>query len=299
MPRPNLICPGAQKSGSTTLYNILIQHPDIFLSKTKESKFFVRDSEFVKGVDYYEKEFFHSWNSQKVIAEIDPEYFFFERAAERMAQTLGNQIKLIFLLRNPVERAYSHYLMSISRGYENESFSNAIKLENSRIGKNFFQADNFSYISRGLYAKQLQHFLKYFKMKNMLFLIFEEDIIVNLSATTNRIFDFLEIPRIKNISTNVKYNPAKRPKNLNLRDFIYGESILRVFGKKLIPGKKFRAKIMNTLDEFNQKDFQKPEISQEFKKSLIETYFRKDIAKLEELIQKDISVWFTDRKNEE
>lgn len=131
---PNFLCVGAQKAGTTTLYEILKQHPDIFLpQQVKETKFFVYEEKFQKGLAFYEKEYFSEWNSQSAIGEVDPAMMFEELAAQRIHHTLGEQVKLIFIFRNPVSRAYSHYLMSQRKGFEDHSFEEAIAAEQERL----------------------------------------------------------------------------------------------------------------------------------------------------------------------
>ena len=70
---PNFLCVGAQKAGTTTLYDILNQHPDIYLPKIKETKYFAADEKFNRGLDYYERKYFFKCMDQKAVGEIDPE----------------------------------------------------------------------------------------------------------------------------------------------------------------------------------------------------------------------------------
>src|ERR1044071_2192855 len=97
---PNFLGVGAQKAGTTTLYEILKQHPDIFLpKKIKETKFFVYEEKFQKGRAWYEKEFFSEWNGEKAVGEIDPAMIFEEKSAQRIFDALGKNMKLIFIFR--------------------------------------------------------------------------------------------------------------------------------------------------------------------------------------------------------
>src|SRR5437868_3900524 len=106
MALPNFLCVGAQKAGTTTLYEILKQHPDIFLpKKIKETKFFVYEEKFQRGKTWYEKEFFSEVKNEKAFGEIDPAMMFEEKSAQRIFDTLGKDVKLIFVFRNPVARA--------------------------------------------------------------------------------------------------------------------------------------------------------------------------------------------------
>jgi len=162
MTLPNFIIVGAQKSGTTTLYDILAQHNDIYLSSTKESKFFVDEEKYNRGIEFYSNEYFSNYNGEKAIGEIDPEYIFFEDVPQRLRYDISSNLKLIFILRNPVARAYSHYLMTYKRGWDELSFEEAIKEEPQRIQKDFFSKHHQSYITRGYYSKQIKRYLEYF-----------------------------------------------------------------------------------------------------------------------------------------
>lgn len=191
MALPNFLCVGAQKAATTTFYKILGQHPDICLPSVKEVHFFDDDDNFGKGLFWYENVF--QCNGEKVIGEITPEYMYFDYVPERIHKTLGGDVKLIFILRNPADRAYSHYSMERARGIETKGFEKAVALEPERIKKGYFEQMHYSYISRGLYATQIKRFLERFAAENMLFLIFENDWLENREKTFKRVFEFLGI----------------------------------------------------------------------------------------------------------
>ena len=92
------------------------------------------------GLEYYKSHFKISLN-HKIIGEVDPEYMYFNYIPKRIFDTLGADVKLIFLLRNPIDRAFSHYLMSKRRGYEDYPFSEAILMEKDRISQDDSQSD--------------------------------------------------------------------------------------------------------------------------------------------------------------
>jgi len=186
MTLPNFIIVGAQKSGTTTLYDILAQHNDIYLSSTKESKFFVDEEKYNRGIEFYSNEYFSNYNGEKAIGEIDPEYIFFEDVPRRLRYDISSNLKLIFILRNPVDRAYSHYLMTYKRGWDELSFKEAIKEEPQRIQKDFFSKNHQSYITRGYYSKQIKRYLEYFPIKNMHFIIMEDCDISGSAANINK-----------------------------------------------------------------------------------------------------------------
>ncbi len=292
-PLPNFLCVGAQKAGTTTLHDILKQHPDIFLPQIKESKFFQDSTKYKKGLEFYIKSFFKDWKGEKAVGEIDPIYMFFENIPERIYRTLGANVKLIFMLRNPVDRAYSHYWMSYRRGYETETFEKAILLEERRIKKDEFHKIHFSYIKRGFYAQQIKRFLKFFPKENMHFIIFETEFLNKREKTIKNLFSFLEVNTNVSINTDIKSNPASVPRFKKLRDFIYQPNVVKRFGKYLIPTIELREKLLLTLDKLNQVPKKPPKLDPDFKMELINSYFIDDIKELENIIGKSLKVWYT------
>jgi len=288
---PNFICPGAQKSATTTLYNLLHQHPDVYLPDVKELHFFDNEEKYLKGILWYEKVFFSEVKGAKIIGDITPIYMYLDRVPQRIYDALGKNIKFIFMLRNPVDRAYSHYWMSYRRGYEKESFEKAIELEKDRIRIGNFEKINFSYIERGFYSKQIKNFLYYFPKKNMKFILFE-DLIRDTSNIMKQIFSFLEVDSNISINYNIKSNPAKMPKSIMLRDFIQKPSTLvKKTTKLLIPNKKLRQKAIQAIENINYRKFEKPELKLETKYKLLKIY-EEDIKEFENVIDKDLSLWF-------
>ena len=128
---PNFFVVGAQKSGTTTIHDWLDKNYKIGLPKIKETHFFRDEELFSNGIDWYKCQY-DSLSSVKIAGEVDPEYMFFPECVERI-KTFVKAPKLIFILRDPLSRAYSHYLMSVRRGYENLAYINALLAENSRL----------------------------------------------------------------------------------------------------------------------------------------------------------------------
>jgi len=288
---PNFICPGAQKSATTTLHDLLSQHPDVYLPDVKELHFFDNEEKYLKGISWYEKVFFSEVKEEKIIGDITPIYMYLDRVPQRIYDTLGGNIKFIFMLRNPLDRACSHYWMSYRRGYEKESFEKAIELEKDRIRIGNFEKINFSYIERGFYSKQIKIFLYYFPKKNMKFILFE-DLIRDTSNIMKKIFSFLEVDSNISINYNIKSNPAKMPKSIMLRDFMQKPStLIKKTTKLLIPNKKLRQKAIQAIENINYRKFKKPDLKLETRYKLLKIY-EEDIKELENVIDKDLSLWF-------
>ncbi len=288
---PNFLCVGAQKSGTTTLYEILKQHPDIFLpQKIKETKFFVFEEKFSKGKAWYEKEFFSEWKNQKAIGEVDPAMMFEEKSAQRIYDTLGKEVKLIFIFRNPVSRAYSHFLMSRRKGFETLSFDDAIEKEPERLNTDPEKKFNFSYFTRGYYALQVERFLKLFPQENFLFLVMEDDFVKNRKATFERIQDFLGVKKAA-LNLGVKSNEAAAPKSKMVHDLTRKKNPLKKIFGKLIP-KSLRKSVQNFITKNNEATIQNPKLDPKREKELIEKYFIDDIHRLEKIIDRDLGSWY-------
>lgn len=288
---PNFLCVGAQKAGTTTLYEILKQHPDVYLpQKVKETKFFVYAEKFAKGISYYEQEYFGAYKGQHAIGEVDPAMMYEEKSAQRIFETLGNTVKLIFIFRNPAARAYSHYLMSVRKGFETLPFEAALAAEDERLQSNPAQKFNFSYRSRGYYAAQVERFLKYFPLQNMLFLVFEEDLIHNRQQTFHRIQDFLGIQHAT-LNLQIRSNEAALPKNKTVHELTRKKNPLRrVFG--LLLPRAAKKKLQQLIAKGNLTKAEIPRLDQKTEAALVQQYFINDIHKLENLMQRDLSSWY-------
>jgi hypothetical protein len=293
MKRDMFFCIGAQKSGTTTLHNILSQNPNICLPKEKETQFFSKTEINQKGLEYYFKHYFEQrlLKKAKILGEIDPSYSFFPGALKRIKNQLSANYKLkfIFVLRNPLNRAFSHYLMSVRRGYEKMEFEDAIEIEEERI-KDSFGNDHFSYIKRGNYLGQIDDFLKGFSEDQILYLVFEEDLKSNPQIAINKIHQFLGLLPFK-YNINLKSNYSSEPKSKLVRNFIYEGSILKDFLKKILPFSKILKRIKYTVEQLNLRPIQNQIPSKKLAEKTWKTFFEKDISRLETKIGRSLNSW--------
>jgi hypothetical protein len=210
--KPDFLIIGAQKAGTSSLFHYLSQHPDIDLPSEKELHFF--DIQYENGIEWYSNLFPKKrFLSRKITGEASPYYLFHPLAAERVHAHYSN-IKLIVLLRNPIDRAYSHFQMERNRGIEPEPhFIRAVELENERIANEEKQikcgkinsSDNFrnySYVRRGLYGKQIALWLQYFLPRQILF-IKSEDFFSNTNIHLERIQNFLGVSYVPLTDTRI------------------------------------------------------------------------------------------------
>jgi hypothetical protein len=175
---PEFIIGGAPRSGTTWLYALLDRHPDVHMAGplAPEPKFFLRDDEYAKGLQYYSDRWFAAADASKVAGEKSTDYLESAEAASRIARDLP-QVKLIFILREPVSRAYSNYLWSKMNGLEKEDFATALRLEAQRereLPERWKFTRPFSYFSRGLYADLLAAYFNRFMERQLLVARFED-----------------------------------------------------------------------------------------------------------------------------
>ena len=162
---PDFLIIGAMKSGTSTLRANLDSHPDVYCAR--EQHFF--NLHYTKGTDWYRAKFADA-GAVRLIGEKCPEYLHNPQAVERMASLLPDA-RLIALLRDPVERAYSHYWQERRIGKESLEFADAVAAEPRRIAEG---AVRFSYVERGRYLLQLQRICERYPRNALLVLLFEE-----------------------------------------------------------------------------------------------------------------------------
>ena len=221
---PSFIIIGAQRCGTTSLFNYLIQHPSVKKPLYKEIHFFDNYyGAYNLGLGWYRGHFplkifdlekTNAQNPRFITGEATPYYMFHPRCPKRIKEAFPD-VKLIALLRNPVERAYSHYQHSVREGYEEMSFKEALEKEKVRLkGEREkimsdpdyygFNHNRYSYLSRGIYINQLQVWRKYYPKEQMLILR-SEDLFYDLSAVYNTLLEFLGLPEYT-IKKQINYN---------------------------------------------------------------------------------------------
>lgn len=282
-------CIGAQKAGTTSLHDILSQNPNIGLPLNKETHFFSHDDIYTNNIDDYYKMFRGDAVSKKCIGEIDPEYLCSEVAANRIYEHFGGDIKFIVVLRNPIDRAYSQYLMSKRRGFETLDFEQALKKEEERSTDTFGRL-YFSYSQRSLYTNQIKTYFKIFNPENFIFIRFEDDFLNNKKQTINSINSFLELDDFE-YDTEIKSNSASVPKSKIIRNFVNKPNLIRKIGKRIIPSSNLRKDIITKIDLLNQKSVSY-KLEESLKKQLLNSLFYQDILELEKLTNKDFSSWY-------
>ena len=293
MSLPNFICLGAVKSGTTTLHDILRQHPEIYVPAFKEPHFFDIPENYKNGIDWYQKNYFKNAN-KKVIAEFTPSYFFDKEVPERIFNNLGAEVKFVVLLRHPVDRAYSHYLHSKRDEHEELDFVESLNQEEDRLSRYIENKDYLSYlrnsyISQGLYGDMVERYLKYFKLENFMFIHFEKEFLLKRDKTIHRVLNFLDIDSQIELQTDLRSNPSSKEKSKTLKRIMKKKGWWRTIIKWLLPSIQFRQIIRNRVQRLNIKEYRAEKISEELKSKLFSSYFRDNIDKFERLTDKKMN----------
>ena len=180
---PDFVIIGAQKGGTSFLYYLLTRHPLVEPAARKELHFFDNPERFDNGVGWYRRCFPQSgWKDglRSITGEATPSYLFYPPVAKRMAGVVP-QARLIALLRNPVDRTYSHYQMQVKRGTEPSTFEEAIEQQHA------------PYVPRSIYVDQLLCWFEFFSKEQMLILK-SEDFFERPVETLKVVLNFLDLP---------------------------------------------------------------------------------------------------------
>jgi sulfotransferase family protein len=167
---PTFLIIGAMKGGTSTLARTLAQHPQVFVPRGKEMHFF--DQHFDRGLDWY-RSWFEDAGAATAVGEASPTYLHNDEALSRMAGTLPDA-RLIAILRDPVDRAYSHYWHNVRRGREPLSFREALEAEPGRRESPSGRKGVYAYVDQGRYVRQLQKVVMLYPREALLVLVLEE-----------------------------------------------------------------------------------------------------------------------------
>jgi len=207
--RLDFIVAGAQKSGTTALHYFLRKHPQIALPERQELHFFDDDDIFSRPVDYdlLHRQFRPVAGStllrfatarQAIAGEVTPSYLYWKPAMERI-WNYNRQIKLVILLRNPIDRAFAHWNMQRFKDREPLGFLDALKEEPRRLAQPLtIESRRFAYVDRGFYSGQLERVFKFFPREQVHFVKFEgfRD---RKQETLDGVFEFLGVKPLRRI----------------------------------------------------------------------------------------------------
>ncbi|WP_299880377.1 sulfotransferase [uncultured Cocleimonas sp.] len=300
MTLPNFLIIGAGRAGTTSMYNYLNQHPQIFMSPVKEPRFFayVNNKPEYKGpplginnLERYStdlssyKKLFSQVSNETAIGEASVDYLYLHSSAERMKVYIPD-VKIIIILRQPVDRAYSQFWARVSSGMEPlTDFFQAMEAEDERMRNNW--PPQFHYKQKSFYASSLKHYFQLFD-KSQIKIILYDDYSKDPKQTLNEITNFLGVNNVFEFDLNRRYNS---PRGLAKFQFINkirsSRSWVKTTLKDLIPS-SFLTYLRNA---YNSLQFsRRPSLDKKLRKELTSIYIE-DILEVEKLIKRDLSEW--------
>jgi hypothetical protein len=292
---PNFLIIGAPKAGTTTIFNVLLQHPDIYLCKIKEVGFFWAKGQPLNlqgpGTDLLKhrlvntlpdyQALFSEVKDEKAIGEASVRYLSEYRAPEQI-HTIIPQTKLIVSLRQPADRAFSSFTRNLRDGLEPcLSFADALEEERKGLRQNWIFG---RYLDKGFYYSALQRYLDFFD-RDQMHISLLEDLIESPGDLVRDIFNFLGVDDTVCVDFSHRYNASGIIRNPVLRYIWTRSGSLKSRIRSIIPGNIRRA-----ASEWMIKDVVKPNFPTDIRQELTATY-RQDILNLQDLLGRDLSHW--------
>lgn len=313
-PLPNFLVVGAAKCGSTSLYHYLRQHPDVYMSPLKEPNHFSTDidpaffspeyklHEKQKNLDIKKyvnsevlaeeweayvheredyKKLFRFAGNKKAIGEISNTYLFSKVAAENIHAEFPD-MKIVMILRQPAERAYSHYLANLRDGKTILPFREEMLADDAKPIHGW--GISHGYYEFGLYYDQVKRYLDIFP-RNQVLILFNEDLKSDNQKVMEELFTFIGVKADVMLNYNERYNEAKVPKSARLVKFLTDTGLKRRVFRTLPESVQGKVK-----EAFFSKD-PVPKMSEDDRNWMTSRY-REDIRKLETLLGRNLRHWY-------
>lgn len=296
---PNYLVIGAAKAGTTSLRTYLDQHPEIFVTARGEPSFFAHEGEtvaftgpgdadwakaFVTDLESY-RNLFAGAEGAKAVGEISPRYLYFEKAPERIARHVP-EARLIAILRHPVDRAYSHFLMNRSRGCEPAAtLPEAIDKEAERAAQGW--GWDWRYVGAGLYHAQMERYYARFPKERIKVFLYDD--LKDQDAFFAELFAFLGVDPAFRPDTEVRHRKASLPKSYALQHLTKNPNAVKTVLKQLVP-QSSRTRLKKWATSWNATAPER--LAPEVRRDLFARYFAEDCRRLEPLIGRSLDPWF-------
>lgn len=296
MTLPNFLIIGAAKAGTTTLYHHLRQHPDVYMSPNKEPRFFAfegmqfdRDDPVhrttVTTLEEY-RQLFDGVTHERAIGEASPSYLANAVAAERIQRYLPD-VKLLAVLRNPVDRAHSHFLHAALHGYEPDAAAfDDLVLTAWRSSES--EVRDRPFLRMGFYGRQLEPYLDRFPIERIRIDLFE-DLHRDETAFAQSIYRFLGIDDAFQPEVGTRHAKTGVPTNPVLHRALRSTKQLAAWLRPILP-ESVRTALGGVRTDLMHKNLKKPTMSEDTRSRLVDIYER-DVLLLQDLIERDLSSW--------
>jgi hypothetical protein len=270
------------------MYSYLSEHPEIFLPTRKELHYFTHDYltqnsngpndtefQYCKTLEQYQVFFENVPSTAKAVGDVSPSYLFFPQCIPRIKGLLGDSVRIIAMLRNPIERAFSNYLHMVRANRETLTFFDALQAEEDRLAKGW--RNIWMYKRHSLYSANVQRYIEEFgrlKFKVILY----DDLAKDTMGTLQDMYRFLGVA------------PEFVPRNI---DVIYakggGAKATMSFARRLFPHRVRR--MLRKLKPSRTQEARADVLPDDRSVAFLKQYFEEDITRLEKLLRRDLSTW--------
>jgi hypothetical protein len=299
MESPHFLFVGTAKAGTTSLHNYLIQHPQIEIP-VKETFFFMKDIYQNQHLEYpyqratedlilNEHDFLKLYPQKEnvVYGEIGTGYLYYhEEAIPLIKKHLGSEVRIVIILRNPVDRAYSSYMHFVKDAFEELSFKESMDEEEKRRKQGY----DFMWLHKdlGLYANQVKAYLEAFEHVKVMTM---ESFLANRDRELKRLLDFIGVRTDVNISAQKKHNKSGEPRSKILQKALVHEHGLKKIVRPIfraLYSKEKRAAIRKRVKNMNIAGY--PPMPESVRAELAD-FYKPDIARLEKILGRELLEW--------
>jgi len=298
MTMPNFLLIGPGRSGTTSLHYYLQQHPQIYMSPVKEPGFLALEGQTLRiprgwgraGYTFTEleryQELFAGVTSEKAIGESSVNYIHLKGAISGIKKHVPDA-KLVVNLRNPVDKAYSGYILRVREGIEPLDFEEALAAEPETPRTDLeWDFDERRFFRSGFHCLHLRRFLDSFP-REQIGIFFFDDLIADPLNWVRSIFRFLEVDDSVDLDLSVQHNASRIPRSQTLERFQNKPNALKTLVRSVTPA-PLRKALAGVLHRRNSAEL--PPLSPQTRRKLTEMY-REDINRLQELVGRDLSHW--------
>lgn len=288
--KPSFFIVGAAKSGTTSLYHYLKSHPEVYMCPIKEPNFFsceeIREQNLYYEIDCVDNlhdygELFIDVLGEKAIGEASVSYMFYPQVARKIKENVPDA-KIIIMLRNPVQRGFSHYLMDKRLGYVDLPFKDVVykQIKHPLIDLYYQQ-----YVELGLYCEQVERYLKIWG-ENRVKIVLLSDFQSKTKDTLFQVCDFLGINNSFLFDVSERHNMYIQPK-MKCLSSVYASSIMRKTANFFLP-----LRVQKTIKKRLFTPTQKPSMDEDTSRYLL-NFYKKDIMNLQTLLKINLEAWFS------
>lgn len=292
---PNFLIVGAARSGTTSLYYYLKQHPDISFPILKEPKYFSSldrsfpqkgpgDSNIDKFIVKDKNVYLDLFNSlvNKKVGEASPDYLYYHNSTAKSIYDELGDIPIIILLRNPILRAFSAYSYQRRDSREKLGFKEALDIEEKRLKMNYDFM--WAYKNYGLYSNKVETFLNTFSNVKI---ILTDQLKLDSKKILKEVFEFLEVDNNFQVDADIIHNVSGIPKNRFVKFVLNRESQNGTYIRELF--KKYIPRVI--LEKYSAQNLEKTNISND-DYNYLRDFFKNDVNKLNQIIKQDLMKWW-------